>query len=115
MQVTTPLFVAVLLLPCKSRENRAWRLESSDHYLTTILENTEKRVEPLCRKGSAYFVNLSCLLCKSTETLANTGFLILRPDNSDSKGRWFESSQAYQKPPKAYCFRRFLLGNCCIF
>ena len=36
MQVNAPLFVAVLLLPCKNREYRVWVLESSDHYLTTI-------------------------------------------------------------------------------
>ena len=28
--------------------------------------------------------------------------------DSDSKGRWFESSRAYQKPSQTICLRRFL-------
>ena len=64
--------------------------------LTTISENTENCVEPLCRKGSTQFGQFASKLCNTNETLANQVFSILRPDNSDSEGRWFESSWAYQ-------------------
>ena len=31
--------------------------------------------------------------------------------DSDSKGRWFESSRAYQKPSQTICLRRFLYAK----
>ena len=31
--------------------------------------------------------------------------------DSDSVGRWFESSRAYQKPSQTYCLRRFLYAK----
>ena len=73
-----------------------------DYYLTTISENAEKRVEPLCRKDSARFCKLISNLCNTNETLANQVFPVLRPDNSDSKGRCFESSQAYHQKALAF-------------
>ena len=38
--------------------------------------------------------------------IENTAFYQDAPENSDSKGRWFESSRAYHSPPKAHGFWR---------
>ena len=75
-------------------ENRAyqpWLL--FDYYFREY----RKSVESLWRKGSTLFGQFASKLCNTNETLANQVFSILRPDNSDSEGRWFESSQAYKK------------------
>ena len=86
-------------------ENRAyqpWLL--FDYYFREY----RKSVESLWRKGSTLFGPFALKLCNTNETLANTGFPVLRPDNSDSKGRWFESSQAYHQKAlafaSAFCF-----------
>jgi len=47
-------------------------------------------------KASEVFLQNAKNLCDTNQTVALQGFPVCRPDNSDSKGRWFESSRAYQ-------------------
>ena len=68
----------------------------SDYCLTTISRKPGKPWEPRRTKGSHVFCKSVLNLCDVSETRINSGFLPWRPDNSDSVGRWFESSRAHQ-------------------
>ena len=63
---------------------------------TTIWLLPQKISEVLPCKASEVFLQNAKNLCNLNQALAPQGFPAWRPDNSDSKGRWFESSRAYQ-------------------
>ena len=64
---------------------------------TTIWLLPQKTSDALqCRASEAFLQNAENL-CNHDQTTAPQRFPAWRPDNSDSKGRWFESSRAYQK------------------
>ena len=65
---------------------------------TTIWLLSRKTSEVLPCKASEVFLQNAEYLCDTNRTVALQGFPVWRPDNSDSEGRWFESSRAYQKP-----------------
>ena len=68
----------------------------SDYCLTTILPKPGKPWEPRRTKGFHGFCKWVLILWDVPETRMKLGFLPWRPDNSDSVGRWFESSRAHQ-------------------
>ncbi len=63
---------------------------------TTIWLLPRKISEDLPCKASEVFLQNAKNLCDTNQTLAPQGFPVWRPDNSDSKDCWFESSRAYQ-------------------
>ena len=81
----------------------------SDYCLTTISQKPKKPWEPRRAKSSHVFCKSVLNLCDVSETRINSGFLPWRPDNSDSVGRWFESSRAHQNLQRDCSFGGFLL------
>ena len=63
--------------------------------MTTIFQKQEKPWEPRRTKGFHGFCKWVLILWDVPETRMKPGFLPWRPDNSDSVGRWFESSRAH--------------------
>ena len=81
----------------------------SDYCLTTIFPKLEKPLEPRCAKGFHGFCKSVLILCNVPETRMKPGFSPWRPDNSDSVGRWFESSRAHQNLQRNGSLGGFLL------
>ena len=81
----------------------------SDYCLTTIFQKTGKPWEPRRCKGFHSFCKSVLILWDVPETRMKPGFLPWRPDNSDSVGRWFESSRAHQNLQRNGSFGGFLL------
>ena len=73
-------------------ENESGCIWRADYNLTT----TAKTSEALSYKASEVFLQNAENLCDTNQTLAPQGFSVCRPDSSDSVGRWFEASRAYQ-------------------
>ena len=86
-------------------------LPPSDYCLTTIFQKPGKPWEPRCTKGSHGFCKWVLILCDVPETRIKPDFLPWRPDNSDSVGRWFESSRAHQTGR----WKRYWGRNLCVF
>ena len=63
---------------------------------TTIWLLPQKTSEALPCKASEVFSQDGENLCDTNKTVALQSFPVWGPDNSDSVGRWFESSRAYQ-------------------
>ena len=56
----------------------------------------EKSRKPCPVRLPRFFLKMPKICAIPTKPLRLQGFPVCRPDNSDSKGRWFESSRAYQ-------------------
>ena len=82
----------------------------SDYCLTTIFQKPEKPWEPRRCKGFHSFCKSVLILCDVPETRSKPGFLLWWPDNSDSVGRWFESSRAHQNLQGNCSFGGFLMS-----
>ena len=63
--------------------------------MTTIFPKPEKLWDSRRTKGFHGFCKWVLILWDVPETRMKPGFLPWRPDNSDSVGRWFESSRAH--------------------